>query len=346
MPGSGEFSQDPGWLARTAHWSEGENLRTDSLRPRSVYRTLSKTGRRIVVLCRRPHPPEGHESGDVVHHHLCSLLGGGEFGQGNEMGPFWRTIHHRQNHGVASRWGKARDKIKGQVWPRARGDGQRLQQTNRRLVRSLILSTHRASQHKLSDILGHGWPPKSLTDGGQRSPNPWMTGYPRFVTPPEDLRTQRSRHKQPTLRTPPWDLPLPHGLLYPPLDIPREGPHHHPLGENGVRSRIPPRTLEQTRKGVGLGVLGTRPIREGEVKPPKVECPAGLASIQPPGRTDIFQVLVIRPDQEGPLLPPTNGATPPEPAWLPAAPCYLCHNFVLQGSDGERKRHRGAPSHL
>ncbi len=63
MPGSGEFSRAPGWLARTAHWSDGENLKTDSSRPRSVYRTLSKTGRRIVVLSQIPHPREGLESG-------------------------------------------------------------------------------------------------------------------------------------------------------------------------------------------------------------------------------------------------------------------------------------------
>ncbi len=63
MPGRGGFSRDPAWHARTAHWSEGENLNTGLLRPRSVYRTNFKTGRQIVFLCRRPHPPEDHESG-------------------------------------------------------------------------------------------------------------------------------------------------------------------------------------------------------------------------------------------------------------------------------------------
>ncbi len=45
MSDSGAFFQDPGWPARIAYWSEDENLRTDSLRPRSVFKTPSKTGR-------------------------------------------------------------------------------------------------------------------------------------------------------------------------------------------------------------------------------------------------------------------------------------------------------------
>lgn len=62
MPGSGALSQDPGWLTLTANWSEDENLKTDSSRHRSVYKTPTKTRRQFGVLCQRPHPSKDHES--------------------------------------------------------------------------------------------------------------------------------------------------------------------------------------------------------------------------------------------------------------------------------------------
>ncbi len=135
MPGSGEFSRAPGWLARTAHWSDGENLKTG---PDLSTELFPKLGDELWSSLGDHIHGKALNQEDVVHHHLCCLLGGGEFGQGNKMGRFGEAIHHHQNHGVASRWGKARDKIKGQVWPRARGNWQSLQQTNRRPVRNLI----------------------------------------------------------------------------------------------------------------------------------------------------------------------------------------------------------------
>ncbi len=46
MSDSWALFRDPGWPARIAHWSEDENQKTDWLRPRSVYKTPSKTRRR------------------------------------------------------------------------------------------------------------------------------------------------------------------------------------------------------------------------------------------------------------------------------------------------------------
>ncbi len=59
----------------------------------------------------------------MVHHQLGSLPGRGQLGQGNEMNRLRKAIHHRENHSVTLRWGKPRDKIKGDVWPR-KGRGE------------------------------------------------------------------------------------------------------------------------------------------------------------------------------------------------------------------------------
>jgi len=55
------------------------------------------------------------EPEDVVHHQLGGLPGRGQLGQGNEMNLLRKAIHHRENDSVTLRWGKPRDKIKGDV---------------------------------------------------------------------------------------------------------------------------------------------------------------------------------------------------------------------------------------
>ncbi len=84
--------------------------------------------------------------------------------------------------------GKPRDKIKGDVWPRMGRDGERMKQTIRRTINGLTLGTSGAGQHKLSDICGQCGPPETLTDGKQRSLNPWMADQPGLVPPLKDLR--------------------------------------------------------------------------------------------------------------------------------------------------------------
>lgn len=61
-----------------------------------------------------------------------------------------------------------------------------------------------------------------------------------------------------------------------------------------------------SRKGIWLGIPRTRMIRQGEVEPGKEQAPSGLARVQPLGRADVSQVLVVGLNQEwnlGPIEP-------------------------------------------
>ncbi len=217
-----------------------------------------------------------------------------------------KAIHHRENHSVTLWWGKPRDKIKGDVWPRTGRDGERMKQTIRRMINWPTLGTSGAGQHKLSDICGQCGPPETLTDGKQRSPNPWMADQPGLVPPLKDLRAQRLRHQQPARRTPLRHVHALTGLLYSPFDTPRKSPDHHPFRKDGLGRKLPLWGPEQARESIDI--FRPWPVREGEVKSAKEECPAGLARAQPLGRTDVLKILVIRPDQEGlrcPLQPVT-----------------------------------------
>ncbi len=184
-----------------------------------------------------------------------------------------------------------------------------MKQTIRRAIPRLTLGACGAGQHELSDIRGQGGPPETLTDGKQRSPNSWMANQPRRMTPLKDFSAQRRRHRQPARRTHPRHLHPSTSLLYSPLDTPRKSPDHHSLRKDGFGRKLPLRGPEQTRESVGLNILGPRPVREGEVESAKEECPASLTRAQPLGRTDIFEILVIRPDQEG-LRRPLQPVTP------------------------------------
>ncbi len=257
-----------------------------------------------------------------------------------QNGPPWRSGPPPSESRCCLSMGKARDKIKGQVWPRTRGNGQRLQQTNRRLVRSLIWAhTEQANTNCLTSWAMDGHQNRwRVAASDLRTPG-WQVTLDSW-TPPEDLRPQRSRHKQPTLRTPPRDLPLPHGILYPLLNIPREGSHHHPLGRMVSGATSLPGPSNRWERASGLVFLETgRYEREKLTAQRRVPSGPGEHSTSWPNGYIPSSCDPSRPRRAA-LLPPTSGATPPEPAWLPAAPCYLCHNFVLQGSGGERKRHR------
>lgn len=64
--------------------------------------------------------------------------------------------------------------------------------------------------------------------------------------------------------------------------------------------------LELTGQGIRLDIVGPRTVGEGKVKPGKEEGLAGLAGIEPLGRANVFEVLVISPYQKwdlGPLQP-------------------------------------------
>ncbi len=63
MSDSEAFFRDPGWPARIAHWSEDENQKTGPLRPRSVYKTPSKTGRQTEDPYLKPRQPAIHGDG-------------------------------------------------------------------------------------------------------------------------------------------------------------------------------------------------------------------------------------------------------------------------------------------
>ncbi len=215
------------------------------------------------------------ETEGVIHHQLGGLPGRGQFGQGNEINRLGKTIHHHENHSVTLRWGEPRDKIKGDVWPRTGRDGERMKQTIRRVIHRLTLGTSVAGQHELSDICGQCGPPETLTDGKQCSPNPWMADQPGLVPPLKDFRAQRIRHRM-----------------------------------DGFGRKFPLWGPELVREGVWLDILGRIP-REGEVESAKEECPAGLTRAQPLSWTNVFEILVIHPDQEGlrwPLQPVTPHA--------------------------------------
>ncbi len=183
-----------------------------------------------------------------------------------------------------------------------------MKQTIGRTIHGLTLSTSGTGQHELSDICGQSGPPETLTDGKQRSPNPWMADQPGLVPPLKDFRAQHLRHQQPARRTPLWHVHPSTGLLYSPFDTPRKSPDHHPFRKDGLGCKLPLWGPEQAWESIGLDIFRPWPVREVEVKSAKEECPAGLTRAQPLGRTNVLQILVIRPDQEGlrwPLQPVT-----------------------------------------
>lgn len=55
---------------------------------------------------------------------------------------------------------------------------------------------------------------------------------------------------------------------------------------------------KQVRQGIRLNVLRTRTIGQREVKSIKEEGPSGLSGIETFSWLDVFQVLVISPNQE------------------------------------------------
>ncbi len=125
-----------------------------------------------------------------------------------------------------------------------------------------------------------------------------MADQPRRMTPLKDRRKQRTWNKQ-TSRAASQDLHPPQGLPDPPLNTPGNRRHHDTPGRNGVRRRLSPRTSKETRQSIRLDILGPRPVRERKTEPIKEESPPGLQRAQPLGRTDIFKILMIRPDPEG-----------------------------------------------
>ncbi len=119
------------------------------------------------------------------------------------------------------------------------------------------------------------------------------------MTPLKDRRKQQTWNKQQTSRAASQDLHPPQGLPDPPLNTPGNRRHHDTPGRNGVRRRLSPRTSKETRQSIRLDILGPRPVRERKTEPIKEESPPGLQRAQPLGRTDIFKILMIRPDPEG-----------------------------------------------
>jgi hypothetical protein len=54
--------------------------------------------------------------------------------------------------------------------------------------------------------------------------------------------------------------------------------------------------VKNARKGIGFDILGTRAIREREVKTSEKECPPRLPGVESLGGSDIFQIFVIGPN--------------------------------------------------
>ncbi len=257
----------------------------------------------------------------------------------------WATLEKR----YTTEW-RCCPSIQGGQWqnqgPSVTGvgrDGQRVEQTNRRRIGSLDLSTHRAGSNKLTDILGHGRPPESLTDGSQWPPDSWVAGQPGWVTPLDNFRAQFGWNKQAACWNPHQHWSFQQSLLYLSFDVPGEGCHYHLYGQNGVNGLFLPWGLEQMGECIGLDTFGPGSVRQGEIESAKEEDPVNLLAVSWPngyiqGFDDPF-----RPGRAE-MCPQTSDAIPPKPAWLPTTPDYLCCNSVLRDSGGER-RHRDAPSH-
>ncbi len=151
-------------------------------------------------------------------------------------------------------------------------------------------------------------------DGWQTTFSEFLGGRPAWTHAPlKDFRAQRLRHQQPARRTPLRHVHPSTGLLYSPFDTPRKSLDHHPFRKDGLGHKLPLWGPEQAWESIGLDIFRPRPVREGEVKSAKEECPAGLTRAQPLGRTDVLQILVIHPDQEGlrwplqPVMPLAQG---------------------------------------
>ncbi len=114
--------------------------------------------------------------------------------------------------------------------------------------RAITLGACRACQHELSDICGQCGPTKALTDGEQRSPNPWMANQPGLMPPLKDFRVQHSRHRQPARWAPPRHMHPSTGLLYSPFGTPRKSPDHHPFRKDGFGYKLPLWGPEQARE--------------------------------------------------------------------------------------------------
>ncbi len=154
-----------------------------------------------------------------------------------------------------------------------------------------------------------GWATRNV-DGWQTTFSEFLDGKPTSTNDPT-VGLQGATQAAPAT-CPPDTSPALAPLDQPPLlaaRYPKKEPRP-PLPQEGwLRPQAPPQRPEQTRESVGLNILGPRPVREGEVESAKEECPASLTRAQPLGRTDIFEILVIRPDQEG-LRRPLQPVTP------------------------------------
>ncbi len=133
-----------------------------------------------------------------------------------------------------------------------------MKQTIRRAIHRLTLGACRAGQHKLSDICVQCGLPEALTDGKQRSLNPWMADQTGLMPPLKDFRAQRSRNQQPARRAPPRHVHPSTGLLYSLFDTPRKSPDHHHFRNDGFGCKLPLWGPEQARESVGRDILGPR----------------------------------------------------------------------------------------
>ena len=79
------------------------------------------------------------------------------------MSGLGKPVDHSQDGSVALRRGETHDEIQGYVGPGTVRDRQRLQKASRSLPRSLVLSTHCASNDECGDGRDHGGPPKALS---------------------------------------------------------------------------------------------------------------------------------------------------------------------------------------
>ena len=178
-------------------------------------------------------------------------------------------------------------------------------------MRCFASGADRTGSDEFFGIGRHGRPPEPLFKEGQCAPKPRMAGNPGGVSPLKDRRSHHLGNKQPVGWTTLWNRLVPLGPLDHTLDLPPCCSNHTGGWHYGASRSVLHRESKLTWQRVRFDVLGSRSIGERKVEPPQEQCPPGLARVEPTGRTEVREVLMVRPHNEG-----MSGSLKPVPPLL------------------------------
>ncbi|XDV39226.1 hypothetical protein PO909_008490 [Leuciscus waleckii] len=119
----------------------------------------------------------------MSNHYLGRLLGRGKFSERNKVRSFRKSIHDGQDDSITGRLGKTCNKVKCDMGPRARRNGEGSKKTGRRRITRFSLSANGARSDKASRITFESGPPETLTNDRERAPNAGMDSQFRGVSP-------------------------------------------------------------------------------------------------------------------------------------------------------------------